>query len=352
MNKKSIQHIIDQNAYPDVPSEVELIETHISWVLLTENFAFKIKKPIQYSFLSFTSLEKRKFYCEKEVRLNRRLTEEVYLGVVPICKHNSHWTIDGKEGEIVDYAVKMKKLDNERRMDILLQKGAVTKKNMEQLADRLAGFHAFTDSIEGELLVYNLWLDFADLLKVKSFLSEKLGEAAGQKVEEIVRFAKRFLNKYEKRILERHQQGYTIDGHGDLHSRNIFLLEEPVIFDCIEFNDHFRQVDVLNELAFFCMDLDYYKQPELQIHFLKQYQLKYPCIFKEEDRLLFQYYKLYRANVRCKVNALKAMQESETLEFSKRMNLCEDYFQLMKEYFSVLSREKNMEALNSLKMYF
>lgn len=340
MNQKAIQQIIDQQAYPDVPSDVELIETHISWVLLTENFAFKIKKPIQYSFLSFTTLEKRKFYCEKEVRLNRRLTEDVYLSVVPIFKDNSHWTIDGKAGKIVDYAVKMKKLDNERRMDVLLQKGAVTKKHMEQLADKLAGFHAFTDSIEGELLVYNLWLDFADLLKVKNFLSEKLGEAAGQKVEEIVRFAKSFLNRYEKRILERHQQGFTIDGHGDLHSRNIFLLEEPVIFDCIEFNDHFRQVDVLNELAFFCMDLDYYKQAELQMHFLKQYQIKYPCIFKQEDHLLFQYYKLYRANVRTKVNALKAMQETDPAEFSLRMNLCEDYLQLMKEYYSVLSRNK------------
>lgn len=337
MNLKNIEQIIKDKAYPDVPSETQVIETHISWVLLTEHFAFKIKKPLQYSFLSFTSLEKRKFYCEKEVLLNRRLTENVYLGVVPIRKHMGKCSIDGKEGEIIDYAVQMKKLDNERRMDILLQKGLVTKKHMEQLADKLAGFHAFTDSIEGELLVYNLWLDFADLLKVESFISKKLGEAAAQKLTEIVRFSKSFLNQHEKRIIERHQQGFTIDGHGDLHSRNIFLLEEPVIFDCIEFNDHFRQVDVLNELAFFCMDLDYYKQQELEIHFLKHYQIKYPCIFNEADRLLFQYYKLYRANVRCKVNALKAMQESDPQEFKLRMNLCEDYFQLMKAYYSVLS---------------
>ena len=104
MNLHNIEQIIKAQAYPDVPAETELIETHISWILLTKNFAFKIKKPLQYSFLSFTTLEKRKFYCEKEVRLNRRLTEGVYLGVVPIRKHLGKYTIDGKDGEIVDYA--------------------------------------------------------------------------------------------------------------------------------------------------------------------------------------------------------------------------------------------------------
>jgi uncharacterized protein len=339
MNLKIIEHIIEQKAYPDVPSKVELIETHISWVLLTENFAFKIKKPIQYSFLSFTTLEKRKFYCEKEVRLNRRLCENIYLGVVPIYKNKDSWTIAGEAGEIVDYAVKMKKLDSERRMDILLKKGLVTRKHVEQLADKLASFHAFTDSIKGELLLYNFWLDFSDILKVKKYFSEKIGEAAGQKIEEIVQFAKLFLEKYKRRITERHQQGFTVDGHGDLHSRNIFLLKEPVIFDCIEFNDHFRQVDVLNEIAFLCMDLDFYKETELQMLFFEQYQLKYPCIVKGEDFLIFQYYKLYRANVRAKVNALKAMQEEDPIEVAKRMKLCEAYFQLMVAYYSILSKE-------------
>ena len=150
MNKKGIDQILKNKAYPDVASEGELIETHISWVILSENFAFKIKKPIQYSFLSFSTLEKRKFYCEKELDLNERLTENVYLEVVPIRFYDGKWTIEGKVGKIVDYALKMKRLDNRRRMDVLLQKNEVTEKNMEQLADQLAGFHAFTDTIEKE----------------------------------------------------------------------------------------------------------------------------------------------------------------------------------------------------------
>ncbi len=340
MNIKAIDQIIKKNAYPDVPSKVELIETHISWVLLTKNFAYKIKKPIQYSFLSFSTLDKRKFYCEKEVRLNNRLTENVYLGVVPILLHDGKWMIEGKEGEIVDYAVKMKKLDNKRRMDVLLKKRAVTKKHMDQLADQLASFHAFTDTIEEETNTHTMWLDFADILVVKKYLAEQLGKQVGKKIEAAVDFAKKFLKKHNKRFVERQKMGFTIDGHGDLHSRNIFLLDEPVIFDCIEFNDHFRQVDVLNEIAFFCMDLDFYEQRELESHFLKNYLVKYPCVFTDEDQLIFEYYKLYRSNVRTKVNALKAIQTKDEKERTYRLNLTEDYFLLMREYLSILQEKK------------
>ncbi len=343
MNKKAIDQIIENSAFSDAAVKAELIETHISWVLLTKNFAYKIKKPIQYSFLSFSTLEKRKFYCEKEVRLNNRLTENVYLGVVPILLHEGQWRIEGKEGKIVDYAVKMKRLDNNKRMDVLLKKGIVTKKQMDQLADQLSGFHAFTDSIEKEISVHSMWLDFADILVVKKFLSEQLGKHVGKKIKAAVAFAKKFLNNHKDRFEERQKIGFTIDGHGDLHSRNIFLLDEPVIFDCIEFNDHFRQVDVLSEIAFFCMDLDFYEQRELEMHFLKNYLIKYPCIFTDEDQLIFEYYKLYRANVRTKVNALKAIQTKDEKEREYRLKLTEDYFLLMREYLSKLQTKAGSE---------
>ena len=292
-------------------------------------------------------MEKRKFYCDKELRLNNRLTEDVYLEVVPIRFYKGRWTIEGKEGEIVDYAVKMKRLDNERRMDVLLQKNEVTEKHMEQVADRLAEFHAFTDSIEKKVNVHGLWMDFSDILIVKDFLAEEFGEQVGNKIQSAVDFSKQFLKRYQSRFEERQKMGFTIDGHGDLHSRNIFLLEEPVIFDCIEFNDHFRQVDVLSEIAFFCMDLNYYGKKDLEIHFLDKYLIKYPCIFNEEDRLIFEYYKLYRANVRTKVNALKSIQTKDTTEREYRLKLTEDYFLLMREYLSLLE-EKVGSSINSI----
>lgn len=347
MNKKAIDQILENNAFPDLALKAELIETHISWVILTNDFAFKIKKPIQYSFLSFSTLEKRKFYCEKELRLNKRLTDNVYLQVVPILFYEGKWTIEGKKGKVVDYAVKMKKLDNKRRMDVLLRKGEVTEKHMDQIADRLAGFHAFTDTIEKEPDVHGLWIDFSDILIVQEFLSKHLGKQAGVKIKAAVDFSKHFLKKYQYRFEERQKMGLTIDGHGDLHSRNIFLLDEPVIFDCIEFNDHFRQVDVLSEIAFFCMDLDFYEQRDLERHFLKNYLIKYPCMFSDEDQLIFEYYKLYRANVRTKVNALKAIQADDKKEQTYRLDLVEDYFLLMREYLSVL-KEKVESDTNSI----
>ena len=236
----------------------------------------------------------------------------------------------------------MKRLDNKRRMDVLLRERKVSPKNMEQLADQLAGFHAFTDSIEKGASIHSLWMDFADIIMVKDFLAEKFGTQVGEKIEEAVDFVKLFLKKYQARFIERQKEGFTIDGHGDLHSRNIFLLDEPVIFDCIEFNDHFRQVDVLSEIAFFCMDLDFYEQKELEAYFLKHYLIKYPCIFNEVDQLIFQYYKLYRANVRTKVNALKAMQTKDDKEREYRLNLTEDYFLLMREYLSILKEKVDL----------
>ena len=342
MNKEAIDQIIKNNTYSDVASKTKLIETHISWVILTKNFAFKIKKPIQYSFLSFSTLEKRKFYCEKEVRLNNRLAKAIYLGVVPIRLYNGKWIIEGEEGEIVDYAVKMKRLDNERRMDVLLQKGKVTIKHMEQLADQLADFHVVTGSVEKDANVHGMWIDFADILIVKDFLSKELGKQVGNKVEEAVEFSKQFLKKHQNRFEERQKMGFTIDGHGDLHSRNIFLLDEPVIFDCIEFNDHFRQVDVLNEIAFFCMDLDFYKRRELKLYFLDKYFVKHPCVFTDEDQLIFEYYKLYRANIRTKVNALKAIQTKDEKERSYRLKLVEDYYFLMREYLTALQEKTHV----------
>ena len=271
------------------------------------------------------------------MELNQRLTDNMYLDVIRIMIFNEQITFEEGKGEILDYALRMNRMDNSKQMNLLLKKGEVQPLHMEQLAEKLATFHAYTDVIERPLNVKLLWQDFADLLKVKDFITESLGPSFGTKIEESVRVARDFLDQYEHRLLERHQMGYTIDGHGDLHSKNIFLLDQPVIFDCIEFNDHLRQVDVLNELAFFCLDLDFYGRKDLESIFLDQYFIKYPCLFNEADHLIFQYYKLYRANVKLKVNALKAMQELDDKEKQKYLTLVEDYFILMNRYLSAFS---------------
>ncbi|HMO39627.1 MAG TPA: hypothetical protein PKC76_02930 [Saprospiraceae bacterium] len=313
------------------PAEYTLIETHISWVLLTESFAYKIKKPVQFSFLDFSTLEKRRYFCERERSLNQRLTSGIYLEVLPIWTLNDEQVQIGAkppaQATIIDYALKMKRLDNNHQMHRLLRQGQVEPEQIKQLATQLAAFHLRAEPVYETFDVSALDEKFADILSVASFLSENGLPNATQHLTEMVRVASRFLQQHAAHFQARSAQGFVIDGHGDLHSGNIFLLEEPVIFDCIEFNDAFRQVDMLDEIAFLCLDFDYYQQPGLAVHFLKTYLAQVPCMQAPTDQQVFQFYKLYRANVRLKVLALQAMQENPKLLTKAR-----PYYALMQEY--------------------
>lgn len=332
MKDLQIAQIIERSAFPDLPDKAELIETHISWVILTSNFAYKIKKPLQYTFLDFSTLAKRKFYCEQELKLNKRLTQGMYLAVVPIRKAGGEIAIEGTNGEVIGYAVKMKRMDNTRQMNFLLEKNEVTHTHMHQLAEQLAEFHRCAKRVHSAPDIEFMHADFADILNVEEFVGKKFGPAAAQKIREAVVYSDRFLHAHADRLLERHHHGFNIDGHGDLHAKNILLLDEPVVFDCIEFSDHYRQGDVLSELAFFCMDLDVFARADLADVFLEKYLVKNPCIETEEDQHIFNYFKIYRANVRLKVYALKAMQTEDDGERKMRLRLIGEYIKLLGKY--------------------
>ena len=141
MTAQLLQSLMKRKAFPDSAQKLELIETHISWVILTDNFAFKIKKPVQFTFLNFSSLSHRAYYCQKEVELNQRLAPEVYLGVLPIFQKKGGPVIGGSEGMIIDYAVWMKRLDSSKEMDRLLEQNAVKEESIRALAKQLAMFH-------------------------------------------------------------------------------------------------------------------------------------------------------------------------------------------------------------------
>ena len=315
-----------------------LEETHVSQVLLTPNYAYKIPKAVQLPYLDFSSLAQRKAYCQEEIKLNRRLTDGIYLEVVEISTLDGQVAIGGKEGSIMDYAIKMKRLPDERLMSNLLTNGEVQAQDMVAIADQLVPFHRAAEKVSQAPDVGLLEKDFADLLSVKSKIQELLGEDAAGAMEEWVFDTRNFLRLHETRILERHQQGFTIEIHGDLHAANIFLLDPPVIFDCIAFNKAFRQADVLSELAFFCMDMDANKRRDLGNAFLQRYLLQMPCIETAEDQALFLFYKWYRANVRLKVNALKWRQVVDPSEKKKRSIAVSDYYELMKTYGRTLFR--------------
>ncbi|PHN01702.1 phosphotransferase [Flavilitoribacter nigricans] len=332
MKHADVQALIQGN--PRLLPEAQLVETHISWVLLTDKNVYKIKKPVDYTFLNFSTLEKRKFYCDRELFLNRRLTDGVYLDVVPILRedYTGVLSLGGEEGTVIDYAVKMKRLDSDRQMDLMLENDLVTMAHMEQLAEQLTDFHMSTEVVTAHPNIHSMHQDFADFLRVAPFIEKHWGADAALLLHKGEEHSKQVLKSLQDRIYERHLEGFTVDGHGDLHAKNIFLLEKPVIFDCIEFNDHLRKLDVLNELAFLCMDLDAKGQTDLSDGLLEAYNQRYICVNNGPDEKLFEYYKLYRANVRLKINVFKAMQLSEGPELDRQLVMVRTFLDLFGSY--------------------
>lgn len=345
MTRDQVSYIIDNRTLPYPADGIKLMETHISWVILTDQYVYKIKKPIAFSFLNFSSLEKRKEYCEKEVKLNSRLVPEMYLGMLPIKKSNGYYHIGDREGTVIDYAVLMKRMDETRQLDLLLENGTVKAASMIKLADVLATFHREAEIVpEGEDWK-ELYTEFEDVVGVQNFLEKHFGKETAQLLEEVNQWAYQFLSSMKERIAERNQKGFVIDGHGDLHARNIFLLEDPVIFDCIEFNDDFRKLDLLNEVGFLCMDLERFGRYDLSKTFSERYFSIIPCIENAEDEKIFRFYKLYRANVRLKVHAINA-QEANITETKRQSEiaLLSPYLELYKHYYMDLKSETKVES--------
>lgn len=335
MNEQEIEQIIRDRAFPDDSRSAQLNETHISWVILTDSRAYKIKKPLQFSFLDFSSIDQRQYYCRRERELNARLSPEMYLDVLPVVRdERGHCRIGRATGaELIDYALQMQRMDETRQMNHLLRAHKVRPQHMEDIARILANFHRQARQLPAEDRA-DMQRDFADIAAVSDFLKTFLGAEAADLIRRSIDFTDQQLRRHEHRFQQRAAAGYYVDGHGDLHSKNIFLLDQPVIFDCIEFNDHLRHLDVLNEIAFFSIDLDYYGQENLRDHFLKHYLEHLPCIETEEDWRIYRYYRLYRANVRLKVTSLQASQK-ESVTDAERENI-QAYFQLFSRYFSDL----------------
>lgn len=337
MTNKEINSLL-ANCSDHEEEEWRLIETHISWVILSPDWVYKIKKPVQYSFLDFSSLDKRNFYCQREVALNNRLTEGIYVDIIPIRQSaDRQISLGGQQGEILDYAVKMKRMDSSRQMDILLNKNRVSSLHLDQLAQQLSRFHQTSERSTSFPALSELQSDFTDTRSIIDCIAEVFGTNMAEHLEEGMTFANTFLAKYYWRLQERYEQGWVVDGHGDLHTGNIFLLKKPVVFDCIEFNDHFRQLDILDELAFLCMDLDAFQRNDLSQYFLQRYTLLYPVMTKTVDHLLFLYFKWYRANIRLKVSGLKLIATSpKAPDYLAAKNTLNTYLRLFIYYLELL----------------
>lgn len=331
MDKDQINKLIQFGTYRGELLKGKLIETHISWVILTKRCAFKIKKKMQYSFLNFSSISKRKYYCEQEILLNSRLSD-IYLDVLPVKQTVNKLFIGEGKGQVIGYTVRMKRLQIAKQMNHMLERKQVNEIQINVLAKKIALFHRDTDIIYNPFNDSQAKTEFNDILTVLDWVKINLKNRYADLIEKAVRNSNTFLDQNKQFIKNRIKAGFWRDVHGDLHSKNIFLYKDPIIFDCIEFNDAFRQIDVLNEVAFFCMDLEAFKRVDLSKQFMKTYLEFFPCMKTRQEECLFTYYKSYRANVRAKVNALRAMQATDPSVINKYIKEINKYLNLMDQY--------------------
>jgi len=299
--KQVVEALMKPEAYEEDPSSIELVQTHISFVFLTKRFVYKVKKAVDFGFLDFTTLEKRRFFCEKELELNRRLCGDMYLEVVPINKAD---TIKMKgAGETVEYAVKMKRMPQEKMMSKLLEENKVDDRLVDKIAKRLAEFHSKAETNRrisefGSLAIIETnWKENYD--QTEEFIGKTISKENFELIRNRVNnFMKRNAAVFEKRVTA----GRVRDCHGDIHSGNIFITNGIYIFDAIEFNDRFRYSDVASDMAFLAMDLDFRGRVDLSNFFVEKY-VEYSG--DQELTELLPFYKCYRAYVRGKVVSFK-----------------------------------------------
>jgi uncharacterized protein len=328
-SQELIAFLESPESYPHGPTEVRAIQTHISWVFVASPFVFKVKKPVNLGFLDFSTLEKRHYFCQREIKLNRRLCPEIYLGVVPIYKTTSGFSFNG-EGEIVEYAVKMKELPDGWFLSELLDRNLVREEEINRVISTLHRFYQSetpTPEIEQwgtpEKLKISTDENFA---QVEPFVGKTISSAA---FEAIRHFTNQFYIVNEKLFHERIQQHRILDCHGDLHLDHIHLTPDATtIFDCIEFNDRFRFIDIANDLAFLAMDFDFKGRSDLGNLLLRNAARE---LDDAEMLRVANLYKCYRAFVRGKVETIQAT-EKETRNPQEHERQAARYFRLALRY--------------------
>lgn len=327
-------HAATKNATED-RIENRLIQTHISWVILTGNHAYKIKKPVDFGFVDFTTLEKRRVACLDELRLNRRLAPDLYLEVLPVCKSGEHYLIeDDDDGhEVVDYSLKMVRFDQRDLFDHLVHADRFDPSWMDSLAATIARFHRRTDSAPDSST-------FGTPAQLEKHIFENLKTGSehlkGEFPPDLETLTRTKLDSLSKQILQRKQQHHVRDCHGDLHLKNIVLYNNvPTPFDCIEFSTELRTIDTMNDIAFLIMDCDARKRSDLGYRFLSRYLEQ--C-GDYEGLTLLPLYLSYRAGVRGKVACLLSGDASlSKREKTAQLAEATDYFRLAGSYLAPAS---------------
>lgn len=339
-----IHALRDPRCYPHPSAAVRLIETHISWLLLTGEYAYKIKKPVDLGFADFSTLERRRHCCAEEVRLNRRFAPDIYLDVVPITGSSEHPRIGGA-GAAIEYAVRMREFAQDDLLDNRLRDGRLDAAHVDDLADTIARFHEHAARAPAEspygapaALLDDALANF-DAIGARSDGGDALSARLDALRSWTLTEHRRLATDFDRRKTD----GRIRECHGDLHLGNIALIGGRITpFDCIEFNDAFRWIDVMNELAFTAMDLAARGRPDFAHRLVNRYL---EANGDYAGLAVLRFYLVYRAMVRAKVDCIHAGQRDvgtevkarEQQDFLDRIALAERYARPVKPFLAITS---------------
>ena len=303
-----IDSLMSPAAFRHPVGSVELIETHISWVVLTDGFVYKIKKPLVLDFLDFGDLERRKFYCEEEIRLNQPWAPDIYLDVVPISLDNGQLRFDG-DGIPIEYAVRMRRFDQEMRLDAQLESGNLSVADMKELGRNIAARHAAAEVVDesqrDKFVATTKSLIWDNFTALDGFIDDS-------DLTLLREWTERELRTLEALLWQRFDDGYVRDCHGDLHLANLVRLPDGITtFDCIEFSTDLRHIDVACDIAFLIMDLVARRRHDLAAHFLNRYL---ECTGDYGSMRVLSLYFVYRCLVRAKIAAIRSQERELELE--------------------------------------
>ncbi|MBN1855756.1 MAG: AAA family ATPase [Dehalococcoidia bacterium] len=317
-------------AYPHKPESVGFGQTQMSLLFFAGEYVYKVKKPVNLGYLDYSTLDDRHRFCVREVELNRRLCSDTYLGVVPIVQVAGQYTFEGT-GDPVEYAVKMRRLPQDRMLDGLLSRHLATEAMMDAIATRVASFHLHSES-NADIS------SFGDLSTIRRNTDENfeqtepnIGITVTESTLEVIRdYTNGFMQAHEPLFAQRLTDSRIKDCHGDLHAAHVCMTDDICIYDCIEFNDRFRYGDVASEVAFLAMDLDRFGRRDLSRTFVDSYKRS----SKDEGiEALIRFYTCYRAVVRGKVEGFKLADALMPEEDKKTATwLARKYFHLAAGY--------------------
>ncbi len=304
-HRQLVKHMLEPSFFEPTGPGAKVIETHASWIFLSSDYAYKMKKPVNFGFLDFSSHTKRHFFCTEELRLNRRFAPELYLDVIPVGGSIDQPRLNQEPA--LAYLVKMRRFPQENQLDRMLAAGNLTVTELIEFAAKIAAVHrqaAHTDpdSCFGtpESVIRPIRQNFE---QIRSALPDSV---ALQTISNIEEWSEATFSAVQPFLLARREEGYIRECHGDMHLANMaWFHDQPLLFDCIEFNENLRWIDTINDIAFLVMDLDDRGHRQMASSFLNAY-LRHTDDYA--GLKLMRFYQVYRAMVRAKVLCLRLRQ--------------------------------------------